>query len=177
MPPDPRSTEQSAYAVLQVFQAIGYAVWLLQALDETLLTYHVLVHELDPGCGRDALVAAIEIRRRQTLGKLLDLPGMAAGLSRDLQQRLDSFLHERNWLVHRSWRESHIKLNTLDGPALMLSRIGAVAEEAKALAAEIQRVIEPALAQKGISAETIDQLSGAVLGSWDSGQRNPGEVV
>jgi hypothetical protein len=155
---------------------IGYAVWQLQTVEDTLVAHHVMLYEVEVGCEQHAFETAIDRRRGQTLGTLLKLPGFETSLSVEIRGRLISLLAERNWLLHRSRREVHVELNTEAGASSVLARISAIGDDATILAKSVQRATEAGLAKKGISPEQITRNADAILRAWDSGRRHPGEI-
>jgi hypothetical protein len=84
---------------------IGHAVWQIQVLEETVALHLVLVHKVDAKTARRDVATMFARASKQTLGQLLRGIRDTKKTPSDLLARLETFVDERNWLVHHS-RES-----------------------------------------------------------------------
>ncbi|MDZ7778946.1 MAG: hypothetical protein U5R14_03280 [Gemmatimonadota bacterium] len=85
---------------------VGYALWQLQVLEEGLATFLVLRHYATLGMGQEAAQPLVDKAEARTMGSLLRELVTKGSVDPDLGDRLAGLLAERNWLVHRSRRES-----------------------------------------------------------------------
>jgi hypothetical protein len=173
----PRIAER---VIQEVALAIGHTVWQLQVLEDALAAHLVLLHDVQPGCTGNELEAALSRRRGLTFGKLLEELDRALRAKETLpspvRSRLDALKQERNWLVHRSRRDSHVEINRAAGAARVLSRIEKLHDDTTALMRDVQDATELGLRALGIPREQITERANAILRSWETGQRHPDDI-
>lgn len=167
-------------AVEPVLLALGHAVWQLQLLEDTLASHLVLVHDLQPGCGRERLAQALTHRRKLTFGQLFTVLAVAETetptLSPQTSTRLATLKIERNWLVHRSRREEHVKINTGEDAERVIARIKQLFDDTTIAMTEVHADTERVLESRGVDMAQVAKQASAVMRSWGCGVRHPDEV-
>src|SRR3954451_269403 len=92
-----------------IIAEVGHAVWQIQVLERVLGSYLVLVHKATVPSARADVEAMFVKAHKQTLGSLFKAirdTGAPAAITR----RLEAFVDERNWLVHRRRHEDRLAL-------------------------------------------------------------------
>src|SRR5690348_13259845 len=113
----------------RITSRVGFTVWQLQQLEQTVQNYHVFVNKLSPEVARSEAEKMFEKAEGQTLGQLyreLSKTGEPAALL----PRLESLIKERNWLVHHSRLEDRTQLYSPEKLLALSKRIEAIADEA-----------------------------------------------
>ena len=157
---DPRITER-------VHHALGETLWHLQLFEEVLIHYITIVFKLSPGVAETEGLAVLERTGKQTLGALLKELKKYESLSPGVEQRLQAFLEERNWFVHRSRRENHTDLYSHPAATNLLNRLDVLGNEALALSKEFQQLLVAYGKDNGIvTQEMLDKAVDKVLKDW-----------
>ena len=112
---------------------VGYAVLHIQELEEILAVHLVIVHKTDAKAALRDVETMFANASKQTLGQLFRAIQDKGKSPSDLLSRLDHFLDERNWLIHRSRRENRRNLRSDAMRSQLIARITAVANEALSL--------------------------------------------
>lgn len=146
---------------------IGLAVWRIQAFEFVLVRCIALVLKMPESRAADEIAAVVEKLEKRTLGALFEELKKAKSSTAvsSFEQRVDRFLDERNWLVHRSWRENHVGLHPQKHAALM-ERIDAITHEASALQRYFGEIAEGWMREQGYTTEEIDAATVEKLREW-----------
>lgn len=167
-------------SIPSIVTAVGYSVWQLQMLEESLVTHITLLHDVAPGLTKERLAAALGARRRLTFGQLLGALGTVLAQERTLdealERRLAAVKAERNWLVHHSQREAYVKSNSAEGAREVMARLDALMADTVALSDAVQAATERVLAARGHLRQSFRQDVAAIAEAWARGERHPGEV-
>src|SRR5436190_12837654 len=89
---------------------VGYAVWQIQVLEQVLASYLIMVHQITTATARTEVETMFLKTAKHTLGQLFSAIRKTGGGSESLLPRLERFIVERNWLVHRSRHENRSDL-------------------------------------------------------------------
>src|SRR3954470_20832166 len=89
---------------------VGYAVWQIQVLEQVLASYLIMVHRITTATPRTEVETMFLKTAKHTLGQLFSAIRKTGGWSESLLPRLERFIVERNWLVHRSRHENRSDL-------------------------------------------------------------------
>jgi hypothetical protein len=111
---------------------IGYALWQTQSFERTLIYYITLVLKMPPSRAEQDANAIMEKLASKTLGGLIAelRKGNTSNAVSEFERRVNKFLDERNWLVHKSWEQhKHDLFHPEKLPALH-GRLDALAAEA-----------------------------------------------
>lgn len=145
---------------------VGYALWQLQVLEEALATYLVLRHHATLGMGVEAAKPLEESAEAKTMGRLLRELISKGSIEEHLGKRLSTLLAERNWLVHRSRRESRGFMNDEAQLSRLLARLDSMADEALALLKLVAEATEAHVLDAGVSPEYIEAQAAALAKEW-----------
>lgn len=159
---------------LQVlYSSIGRGIWHLQDLEDALHTCITVKHDIKVrGSVPPGKAEAILLKNRSyTLGKSLNIAREKHILNTSLQERLDTFKEERDWLVHRSVYQNSQDLYVEDTRLALIVRIQMFCEEALLLQKLIARELEDFVVAQGVSRkhimdiaeENLRKLKGEVL--------------
>jgi hypothetical protein len=145
---------------------VGYTVWQIQVLERVLASYLVMVHKLQLGAARTEVETMFHKVGKQTLGQLFRAIENEGGAPAALLPRLEQFVDERNWLVHRSRHDNRKDIYTAR-PRLRLSqKISTIADEAFSLAKAFQEATEKHLIACGMSKADIDLRAQQIMRDW-----------
>jgi hypothetical protein len=89
---------------------VGYAIWQIQVLEQVLGSYLVMVHQITTDKARTEIETMFVKAAKHTLGQLFIAIRKTGGGPESLLPRLERFIVERNWLVHRSRQENRTDL-------------------------------------------------------------------
>src|SRR2546430_16780024 len=90
----------------EVASVVGYTVWQIQVLEQILASYLIMIHKLEFGAARAEVEAMFVKVEKHTLGQLFRNIKDTGGAPAALLPRIERFVDQRNWLVHRSRREN-----------------------------------------------------------------------
>lgn len=151
---------------LQVFFIlIGESIWFLLNVEEALNNYIVLKKDVKvPGAVPfDQAEALLTKQRKNTFGKSLKIAREAQILSEELQQRLDSFKDERNWLVHHLMHKHHEDLYLDETRSALMNRLSAFSDEAQILHRLVETEMENFVVAHGIDRKKITKDAGEYI--------------
>jgi hypothetical protein len=136
-------------------------------LEKVLGSYLVLVHKATVPSARADVEAMFVKAHKQTLGSLFKAIGDTGALAA-ITPRLETFVDERNWLVHRSRHEDRLALYSEATRTDLLARITALADEALSLMKAVQEATENQLVAQGISKAEIDSRAAKLFLEWSA---------
>jgi len=167
-------------ALQPIVTAIGFTVWQLQVLESILVHHITLLHDVPPGVTQAEMDAALDGRYSLTFGQLLkifeQMPEQHRTLDALMVRRLGWVKVERNWLVHRSQRDSYATANLANSASEILSRITALHSEATDLLKAVQAATEAVLVARGASMDRINRDAARIGKAWVRGERHPDEL-
>ena len=153
----------------QVASFVGHAIWQIQVLEQTAAVHLVLVHKVDTKKARRDVETMFAKASKQTLGQLFrDIRDTGKGPS-DLLSRLERFVDERNWLIHRSRHENRKDLYSDERRPQLVTRINAVADEALSLMTAFQEVTEAHLIAHGMDRAKMQARTDEIYREWTTG--------
>jgi hypothetical protein len=150
----------------EVVSQVGYAVWQIQVLEEVLGCYLVLVHKVEFTTARSDVEAMFVKTEKRTLGQLFGAIRDTSKAPSTLLPRLDRFVDERNWLVHRSRHQNRTDLYSPAKRQTLIQRINAIADEALSLAKSFQQATEDHLIAGGMKKAKIDTRAAKIYHDW-----------
>jgi hypothetical protein len=148
-----------------VISEVGHVVWQIQVLEGVLGSYLVLVHKASAASARADVEAMFVKTGKQTLGTLLKAIRDTGGIA-PLVPRLEKFVDERNWLVHRSRHEDRRALYSEAARVALIERITTLGNEALSLMTLFQQAIEDHLVARGMSKAEIDWRADQLRWEW-----------
>lgn len=147
---------------------VSHAVWQTQVLEETLAVHLVIVHKADAKAARRDAETMFAKTSKQTLGQMFRAIRDMGKSPSDSLSRLDHFVDERNWLIHRSRLENRRDLNSDATRSQLIARITAVADEALSLMRTFQELTEAYLIAQGVDRAKIQARADEIYRKWTS---------
>jgi hypothetical protein len=158
----------TAEELAELTRHVGYAVLQIQELEETLALHLVLVYEADAKTARRDVETMFVNASKRTLGQLFrDIQKKGKSPSGVLS-RLEHFVDERNWLIHRSRRENPGNLRSDARRSQVIARITAMANEALSLMTTFQELTEAHLIARGFDRAKIQARADEIYREWNS---------
>ena len=155
-----------ANLLAELMQRVGFALWQLQELETTTATYVVLRLREARGIGRERARELVKDAEKQTFGTLLRELKHKGVLSKAAADKLFTALENRNWLVHRSRRESRGILNKPQLYMGLVERLEQIAADALALNKELAAQVKAHVLQAGISEKVLEQEADRLAKAW-----------
>lgn len=149
-----------------LLQRVGYAFWQVSECEDTAAHFLVIRLKASPGIGAEKGEALLSNAQRRTFGSLLHELKDAGVLKPELEKRLLALLEERNWLVHRSKRESRGVLFRDADFDRLVDRLDSIAEEATTLNTLLGRELEDYVVSAGVDRAYIDREAERLAKSW-----------
>lgn len=149
-----------------LMQRVGYALWQLQVLEDVVAAHVVVRLRAARGVGAERGKEISAEVLRKPLGALIAELAKAGVVAHDLAARLKPLLDDRNWLVHRSRRESHGALSDNETYATLSTRLRQIADRALALSKDLGAELEEYVVESGVSRDFINQEAGRLARSW-----------
>jgi hypothetical protein len=159
---------QRADRLAEITQGVGFPLWQLQELERTTAQYFVLVAQARKGMGTTDGNALVKTAQSKTFGKTISELGKAGLLKPEIQERFDSLLKERNWLVHNSRASSRSAVNSDVAMQKLLARLESMAEESDALLKELRALAEMHAKHHGVSEQEITERTNHLLQEWQT---------
>lgn len=144
-----------------LFTLIGKGIWHLQNVEDALHTYITVKRDIKiRGSMSSEQAEAILLKHRtRPLGISSKISREAKVLSPSLQERLDHFKEERDWLVHRCVHEHREDLYGNDKRYELIRRMERFSEEAKAIQKLIAKELEDYVVAQDVSRELIYHIA------------------
>jgi len=144
-----------------LFKVIGAGIWHLQNVEDALHTYITVKRDVKT---RGAMAAeeaeAILLKHRtRTLGVSTKISRDALVLSPSLQERLERFKEERDWLVHRCVNQHRADLYENKKRYELIRRIESFTEEARAIQKLIGKELEDYVVAQGVNRDWIHRYA------------------
>ena len=145
----------------RLYVLTGKGIWDLQRVEDALSTFITLKRDIKVrGAMPKAQAEAVLARHRSdTLGTSVRIARQGQVLSPSLQDRLEKFKKERDWLVHRSLHQNGDDLYIDERRYLLLNRLAAFSEKAVILQRLIAAELEEFVVAQGISREWIENYA------------------
>ncbi len=145
---------------------IGFAVWQSQELETMAASYLVVRIKAVRGIGKEEGEALVSSAEKQTFGSLLRELEKAGVVPSQLSARLQTAVDERNWLVHRSRRESRGILENPSAYSALVARVESMSEAALKLLKELGSELHKYVIASGVSSAQIDAEAERIARSW-----------
>jgi len=155
----------STAAFLDAQTWIREALWHTQALEATLVTYLALAFKLKPQDAGAETSALLEGAGARIFSQLIRDLRRHTSVSPDLETKLAELLKERNWLVHRSLHQ-YTDLSSPSAAKELVSRLEAIAGQARSLNEEISRLLEERFTKRGMTKAELEEKVKEVKEEW-----------
>ncbi|MDH5632141.1 MAG: hypothetical protein OEZ10_04020 [Gammaproteobacteria bacterium] len=134
----------------EFYNAIGGAVWHLQYLEHALVNFVVMKrHKRNPS-DIDAAYERLEKERKGTLGSLYGRAKDEGIIPKELEQRFDKLIDERNWLIHHSRTKNSEDLYNDELRINVISRIDSIIVESMELTNNLLKLLYQFMQSEGV---------------------------
>ena len=147
-------------------QHVGFAVWQLQELETLAASYLVVRVKATKGIGKEKGEALLATAEKCTFGTLLRDLEKAGVVPTSMSSRLQTALNDRNWLVHRSRRDSRGILDSPETYSALTVRLERMSADALQLLKELGLELEAYVVSQGVSQAQIDADAARIARSW-----------
>jgi len=143
---------------VELHKLLGLALWHIQAFEDTLAKFIALILKMPESRAESEAMAVLRSLESQTLGGLIRelRKGNSTNSVTEFERRIDAFLSERNWLVHRSWREHHTDLFNPQRLAPLFQRLTSLADEAYSLQDYFRLLVRGWVLAQGFTPEKLE---------------------
>ena len=145
---------------------VGYAVWQIQVLEQVLAFYLIMVHQITTDTARTEIETMFVKTTKHTLGELFSAIRKTGEGPESLLPRLERFILERNWLVHRSRYKNRSDLYSPAKRTALRQRLCAIADEALSLMEAFPEATEDHLIGQGMTKADIDARAKQIRKEW-----------
>ena len=115
---------------------VGEALWKIQIVEQALSCSITL--KMNPAETREKADEFLKQHQRYTLGKAIKIAIDEKLYSLSLQDQLNAFLVQRNWLVHKAMFENQNDLNTENKKNELFNKIKTISDQAENIQHEIE---------------------------------------
>lgn len=115
---------------------VGEALWKIQIVEQALS--HSITLKINSAETKERADEFLEQQQRYTLGKAIKIATTKKLYSSSLQEELNAFLDQRNWLVHNAMPESQHGLNWEDKKEDLFNKIKSISDKAESIHREIE---------------------------------------
>ena len=139
--------------VIFLWEQVGFCLLQIQIFELTIEKYLTIVHKLNVDMSHEKIEKIEKIYNKfskHTLGQLFKEVKDCEILPKDLDDRINGFIDERNWLVHRSRRENEKDVFNQEKFEKLVNRLTYLSDEALSLAKMFQEKSESYIISKGL---------------------------
>jgi len=115
---------------------VGEALWKIQVVEQALS--HSITLKMNPAETKERADEFLKQHQRYTLGTAIKVAIKEKLYDSSLQDELNAFLEQRNWLVHKAMHESQHGLNWEDKKEELFQKIKSISERAESIQREIE---------------------------------------
>ena len=115
---------------------IGEALWKIQIVEQALS--HSITLKVNPAATKELADEFLKQHQSYTLGKAIKAAIKEKLYDSSLQDELNAFLDQRNWLVHKAMPESLHGLNWEDKKEELFQKIKSISDRAESIQREIE---------------------------------------
>ena len=144
-----------------LFVLIGAGIWHLQNLEDALHTCITIKRDIQYRGSKspEQAESILSKHRKNTLGTSLQISRKAKVLSTFLQDRLEKFKKERDWLVHDVVYQYREDLYLDEKRFALMNRIQTFSDEAGILQKLVAKEMEDFVVTQGVSREWINNYA------------------
>ena len=132
---------------------VGEALWKTQIVEQAL--NHSITLKMNPAETKERADEFLKQNQSYTLGKAIKLAIKKNLYSLSLQDELNAFLKQRNWLVHKAMLESQNDLNTENMKEELFNKIKSISDKAESIQSEIEYDLIDFCSSKGMDMSRI----------------------
>lgn len=115
---------------------VGEAIWKIQVVEQALS--HSITLKMNPAATKERADEFLKKHQGFTLGKAIKVAIKESLYDSSLQNELNTFLYQRNWLVHKAMAESQHGLKWDDKKEELFQKIKDISDRAESIHREIE---------------------------------------
>lgn len=115
---------------------VGEALWKIQIVEQALS--HSITLKMNPAVTKERADEFLTQHQSYTLGTAIKVALKEKLYDSSLQDELNAFLVQRNWLIHKAMSESHHGLNWENKKEELFHKIKSIADRAESIQREIE---------------------------------------
>ena len=115
---------------------VGEAIWKAQ-IDEQALSCSITL-KMNPKATKEKAEEVLKNHQRYTLGKAIKIANKEKLYNSSLQNELNTFLDQRNWLVHKAMAENCHDKNWENEKEKLFRKIKSISDKAESIQREIE---------------------------------------
>lgn len=141
----------------RLWPVMGKAVWGIQGFEQILAKHYVIVSSVSGPVTKEEIAEEFEKNFAHTIGRLLGKLKSAANVDEAFNSRLEKFVEERHWLVHRLRRENLQQVLQGEEFESLLDRLDALGKEADELVNLFHNMILSHFENLGVPKEEMNK--------------------
>lgn len=115
---------------------VGEALWRIQVVEQALS--HSITLKVNPAATKERADEFLKRHQNYTLGTAIKVAIKEKLYDSSLQDELNTFLDQRNWLVHKAMAESRHGLNWENKKEELFQKIKSISDRAESIRREIE---------------------------------------
>ena len=115
---------------------VGEALWKIQIVEQALS--HSITLKMNPAATKEGADEFLKQHQSYTLGTAIKVAIKEKLYDSSLQDELNAFLGQRNWLVHKAMSESQHGLNWENKKEELFQKIKSISDRAESIQREIE---------------------------------------
>ena len=131
------------------YEAVGEAIWQTQYLEKALVNFVVIKRHKRKPVSEEQAYARLEKERKGTLGSIYGRAKDEGIIPENLEDRFDSFISERNWLIHNSNALNSEDLYNEKTTISIINRIHAITDESIELTRTLLSLLKEFMTSEG----------------------------
>jgi hypothetical protein len=154
--------------VLELYETLGYSLWMLQSLELSLSHYLVLAHKISTDTAVAQVKQIFEQTSTKTLGSLLsDLKKYNDLFFEKIIKKLENVLEDRNWLVHKVYAVNQSDMFSEYKASNSILKIRKIGDDAIELSKFISKNTDEVITNKGFyTIQELDRRTKEIMDSW-----------
>lgn len=135
---------------------VGEALWKIQIVEQALS--HSITLKMNPAETKERADEVLKKYQRFTLGDAIKVAIKEKLYRTSLQEELNAFQKQRNWLVHNAMPENHNALNNKNKKEALFDKIKSISDKAESIQREIEYDMISFCSSKGKDMSEIFEL-------------------
>jgi len=151
---------------MQIEHQVGHTLWMIQALEKTLVHFIVLGTNKFKRTESSLAEERFTVLEKFTMGSLVSDIIKNTEAPPELKERLSLLLQKRNWFVHKSWSDHYEYVSTPVRLAQFFSKLNEISEESVALNERFGELVKKSVVAAGVSEDYIEEETRKILAKW-----------
>ena len=154
--------------VLELYESMGYALWMIQSLELSLNHYLVFALKISVSSAGEQIREIFEQTSKKTLGSLIsDLKKNDEIIDKTIVEKLEDIVIRRNWLVHKVYAINQSDMFSEVKSAELIDKIRNIGFDAIKLSTVLSNKADYfAIQKRFFTKEELDKRTQEILDSW-----------